>query len=178
MDSPFKQILPHHIDSSIQRNATPSPASKNGSVLRKMLGNWHIARPHAELLDRFHREVLADYPNYHRPCLFPHVETDAKGKRSKTSRQADIRPPYEALKALPEAESYLRLGVTFAELDREAYAKTDLEAARDLQQAREALYAELLAAAREPSRFEFLWEGWGTRANRAPGRHLRLDTRS
>ena len=84
--------------------------SKNGSVLRKMLGNWQIAEAHAELLDRFHHEVLADYLNYHRRCLFAHVETDAKGKRSKTYWQADIRPPYEALKALPEAESYLRPG--------------------------------------------------------------------
>lgn len=164
------------MDRSIQRDATPSPASKNGSVLRKVFGTWHIARP-TPSVDRFHREIRADYLNYHRPCLFGHVETDAKGKRRKASRQADIRPPYEALRAL-EVASYLRPGVTFAELDREAYAKTDLEAARDLQKAREALYAELLAAAREPSRFEFLWEGWGTRANRAPGRHLRLDTRS
>jgi len=131
-----------------RRSKDDSPAeSKNGSVLRKMLGSWQIAGAHAELLDRFHHEVLADYLNYHRPCLFAHVETDAKGKRSKTYRQADIRPPYEALKALPGAESYLCPAVTFAELGREAYAKTDLEAARDLQEAREALYAELRAAA-------------------------------
>ena len=113
--------------------------SKNGSVVRKMFGNWHIAGAYAELLDRFHREVLANYLNYHRPCLFAHVETDAKGKQRKTYRQADIRTPYEALKALPEAESYLRPGVTFAELDRAAYAKTDLEAARELQEARDKL---------------------------------------
>ena len=121
--------------------------SKNGSVVRKMFGHWHIAGAYAELLDRFHREVLANYLNYHRPCLFAHVETDAKGKQRKTYRQADIRTPYEALKALPEAESYLRPGVTFAELDREAYAKTDLEAARELQAARDKLFAELRAAA-------------------------------
>ena len=116
-------------------------------MVRKLFGHWHIAGPCAELLDRFHREVLADYLNYHRPCLFAHVETDAKGKQRKTYRQADIRTPYEALKALPEAERYLRPGVTFAELDREAYAKTDLEAARELQAAREKLFAQLRAAA-------------------------------
>ena len=38
------------------------------------------------------------------------METDAKGKQRKTYRQADIRTPYEALKALPEAERYLRPG--------------------------------------------------------------------
>ena len=72
---------------------------------------------------------------------------DAKGKQRTTYRQADIRTPYEALKALPEAESYLRPGVTFAELDRAAHAQTDLEAARELQEAREKLFAELRAAA-------------------------------
>ena len=44
-------------------------------------------------------------------------ETDAKGNRRRTYRSADIRTSYEALKALPEAESYR---VMFAELDREA----------------------------------------------------------
>ena len=77
--------------------------SKNGSVIRKQFGYGHIPGRHAERLDRFHREVLDPYLNYHRPCLFPRVETDAKGKRRKAYRQADIRMPYERLKALPEA---------------------------------------------------------------------------
>ena len=121
--------------------------SKNGSVIRKQFGYGHIPGRHAERLDRFHREVLGPYLNYHRPCLFPRVETDAKGKQRKAYRQADIRTPYERLKALPEAEGYLRPGVTFAELDREALAQTDHEAARALQEAREALFAELREAA-------------------------------
>ena len=71
------------------------------------------------------------------------VEMDANGKQRKTYGQADIRTPDEALKALTRAASYLRPGVTFAELDREAYAKTELEAARELQEAREKFFAEL-----------------------------------
>ena len=121
--------------------------SKNGSVIRKQFGYEHIPGRHAERLDRFHREVLAPYLNYHRPCLFPHVETDAKGKRRKAYRQADIRTPYERLKALPEAARYLKPGTSFAELDREAHAQTDHAAARALQEAREALFAELREAA-------------------------------
>lgn len=75
------------------------------------------------------------------------METDAKRKRRKMYRPADIRTPYEVLRALPEVASYLRPGVTFAELDREAHANTDLEAARDLQKAREARFVELRSAA-------------------------------
>ena len=52
------------MDRSIQRDATPSPASKNVSVLRKVFGTWHIARP-TPSVDRFHREIRADYLNYH-----------------------------------------------------------------------------------------------------------------
>ena len=115
-------------------------------MLRKVFDTWHIARP-TPSVDRFHREIRADYLNYHWSCLFAHVETDAKGKRRKTYRQADIRTPYEVLRALPEVASYLRLGVTFAGLVREAYAKTDLQAARDLQEAREARFVELRSAA-------------------------------
>ena len=69
-----------------------------------------------------------------------------QGQAAQDVRQADIRTPYEALRALPEVASYLRQGMTFAELDREAYAKTDLHAARDLQEAREARFVELRAA--------------------------------
>ena len=52
------------MDRSIQRDAIPSLASKNGSVLRKGFGIWHIARP-TPTVDRFHREIRADYLNYH-----------------------------------------------------------------------------------------------------------------
>ena len=106
--------------------------SKNGSVIRKQFGYGHIPGHHAEHPDRFHREVLDPYLNYHRPCLFPRVETDAKGKQ---------RTPYERLKALPEAASHLRPGTSFAELDREAHAQTNHATAR------EALFAELREAA-------------------------------
>ena len=121
--------------------------SENDSVIRKLFGYGHIAGPQAERLDRFHREVLARYLNYRRPCLFPRVETDAQGKQRKAYRQADIRTPYEALRALSAAERYLRPGMMLAALDQEAHARTDHEAARELQAAREVLFAELEAAA-------------------------------
>ena len=123
---------------------SPLAESENGSVIRKPFGYGHIAEPQAERLDR---EVLARYLNYRRPCLFPRVETDAKGKQRKAYRQADIWTPYEALRALSATERYLRPGMMLAALDQEAHARTDHEAARELQAAREVLFAELEAAA-------------------------------
>lgn len=117
--------------------------SKNGTVVRKQLGYGYIAGRHAQQLDTFNREVLSPYLNYHRPCYFPSEQVDAKGKVRRRYRQQDLQTPYERLKSLPQAESYLRTGIDFAQLDAEAYAMTDNEAARRLHEARDELFREL-----------------------------------
>ena len=48
--------------------------------------------------------------------------------------------PYEKLKSLPEAVSYLKSGVTFEKLDVIAYQYSDNEAARLLNLARDELF--------------------------------------
>jgi hypothetical protein len=48
--------------------------------------------------------------------------------------------PYEKLKSLPEATQYLKPGVTFEHLDAIAYAISDNEAARRLNEARATLF--------------------------------------
>lgn len=119
--------------------------SKNGSVLRKHLGYGHIPGRHAERLHRFNREVLSPYLNYHRPCWFASEELDAKGRLRRRYRQTDLMTPYEKLKSLPQAARYLREGVDFAQLDAEAHALSDNEAARRLNAAREELFRALRA---------------------------------
>ena len=104
--------------------------SKSGSVIRKQFGYGHIPGRYAGRLDGSYREALDPYLNYHRPCLFPRVETDAKGKQRKVYRQAHIRTPYERFKALPEAASNLRPDVSFLELDREPGVQTPRSGAR------------------------------------------------
>jgi hypothetical protein len=51
--------------------------------------------------------------------------------------------PYEKLKALPEAAQYLKPGITFADLDAIAYAISDNEAARRLNEARATLFRSI-----------------------------------
>ena len=48
--------------------------------------------------------------------------------------------PHDKLKSLPDAERYLKPGVTFKQLDEIAYAISDNQAARLLQQARQELF--------------------------------------
>ena len=48
--------------------------------------------------------------------------------------------PYEKLKSLPKAEAYLKPGTTFEQLDEIAYAISDNEAARQMNEARKQLF--------------------------------------
>ena len=86
--------------------------SKNGSVVRKHLVG-HIPSRHAQRVNDFTQNVLSPYLNFHRPCFFPSETVDAKGRRRKRYRDADIMTPYEKLKSLPEAAVYLTPGTTF-----------------------------------------------------------------
>lgn len=54
---------------------------KNGAVIGKHIGYGYIATQPAESMDRFHRQHLNPYVNFHRPCAVPTVLTQPHGKR-------------------------------------------------------------------------------------------------
>jgi hypothetical protein len=112
--------------------------TKNGAVIRKHIGFGYIDAKHAEAVDRFHREHLNPYVNFHRPCAIPKILTAANGKR----RRIYLRwaTPFEMFRELPGCEKYLRPGVTLAELDRLAQSQSDTEAALAMQSAKRKLF--------------------------------------
>ena len=114
--------------------------SKNGAVVRKLLGYAHIPQRYASLVNRFNQEHLVPYINYHRPCFFPETFTDDQGKQRKRYRYKHMMTPYDKLKSLPKAETFLKKGVTFKHLDAIAFTISDNEAARRLQAARHQLF--------------------------------------
>jgi len=114
--------------------------SKNNSVVRKTFGYVHIPQQHAELMDAFNREYLNPCINLHRPCHFPTIEKDSKGKQKKFYHQQDMMTPYDKFKSLPDAEQYLKPGVTFKDLDDIATKQSDLDAWEQLQKARAKLF--------------------------------------
>jgi transposase InsO family protein len=85
---------------------------KNGAVVGKHIGYGHIAGEHAEALQKFYTAHLNPYLNYHRPCGFATVTLDARGKRQRRYPSGDYATPYEKLKSLPEAATYLKDGVS------------------------------------------------------------------
>ena len=117
--------------------------SKNGSVVRKHLGYAHIPGRFAQQVNHFTQNVLSPYLNFHRPCFFPTEEIDAKGRVRKRYRYADMMTPYDKLKSLPKARQYLKPGVSFEQLDAIAYAMSDNDAARHLNEARAELFRSL-----------------------------------
>jgi transposase InsO family protein len=114
---------------------------KNGSIIRKHMGYAHIAQKHAGPITAFYRLYFNPYLNYHRPCAFPTIMTDAKGKRKKLYNT--YMTPYERLQSLPDAEGYLKDGTTFAQLDAIAQAQSDNECGALVQKEKQKLFATL-----------------------------------
>lgn len=121
---------------------------KNGSVIRKHMGYWHIEQKYAPLINLFYEERFNEYLNFHRPCGFATVTVDAKGRRKK--KYETYQTPYERLKSLVKtkksARKILRAGITFEILDEIAARETDNESARRMQEAKDRLFRKLGAS--------------------------------
>ena len=113
--------------------------SKNGAVVRKHMGYTHIAAPHAAAIHSFYEEHFNPYLNFHRPCGVPEPVVNAKGKEKRVYRW--YATPWEILRQLPGLAGYLKSDVTIVDLEREARAKTDSEAAEQMQAAKQKLFA-------------------------------------
>lgn len=123
-----------------QTNDNALVESKNGSVVRKHLGYAHIPQRWAPVINTFNRNFLNPYINFHRPCFFPVTLTDSQGKERKIYPYDKMMTPYEKLKSLAHAESYLKPGTHFKQLDEIAYGISDDEAARQMNEARQQLF--------------------------------------
>src|SRR3954464_3403462 len=115
---------------------------KNGAVIRKLIGYGHIAGEHAETIGTFYARHLNPYLNLHRPCGFATVSLDERGKRRRQYKTENYRTPLEKLKSLERAEQYLKPGMSFTKLEREALAMSDTEYARKMNAAKLRLLRE------------------------------------
>ncbi len=115
--------------------------AKNGAVIRKHIGHGHIGAPHAVAMNEFHRCHLNPYVNFHRPSAVPTVVTEANGKRRRIYQR--WATPFELLRDMADAASFLRPGLTIQQLDDVAQRQSDTEAAREMQRAKRALFGRL-----------------------------------
>lgn len=117
--------------------------SKNASIVRKQFGYQHIEQRWAPVMNEFNLKYLYPYINYHRPCFFPETTTDEKGKQRKTYLYKNMMTPYEKLKSLPDAKSYLKPDFHFEILDEQAMEMTDNACAELLQKERNKLFNQI-----------------------------------
>ncbi len=125
------------------RNDNALVECNNGAIVRKHLGFMHIPQKYAPEINQFATDFLNPYLNYHRPCFFPQISTNNKGKQVKTYPYRNMMTPYEKLKSLTNAQSYLKTHISFTMLDDIVYQMTDNEAAKQLNEEKTKLFKNI-----------------------------------
>lgn len=115
--------------------------TKNGSVIRKNMGWEHIDQVFCDKINRYYTTFFNPYLNFHRPCGFPTIETDGKGKKRKVYTL--YQTPYEALKTITGAKKFLRPQHSFEKLDTIAYSHSDNEWAEIMREEENKLFEEI-----------------------------------
>lgn len=114
--------------------------TKNGSVIRKNMG-WEYITRNTDLvnsINNYYKNYFNIYLNYHRPCGYPTISVDSKGRKTKMYKTYNV--PYEALKQIPNADKYLKPEITFKNLDQIAYHESDNDFAKQLRQQENKLF--------------------------------------
>jgi hypothetical protein len=111
---------------------------KNGAVIRKHMGRNYIEKKNAKSINKFLRENMDDYLNFHRPCGFATDYADTKGKVKK--KYETYMTPYEKLISLSNFEQYLKPEVTTGALATLSLKQSDNESAQKMQNAKSKLF--------------------------------------
>ncbi len=77
----------------------------------------HIPSRYVESVSTLLSGVLTPYLNDQRPCFFPETRLGEKGRQRRLYRYEHVSTPYERLKSIPDAERFLKPGLSFATLD-------------------------------------------------------------
>lgn len=127
---------------SYHSNDNALAETKNGSVVRKNMGWQHINQEFVNEINHYYKNFFNPYLNYHRPCGYPTIETDDKGKKKKVYLL--YQPPYEALKRIVGGRKFLKHGQTFEKLDTIAYQHSDNEFAAIMREEERKLFQKIL----------------------------------
>ena len=119
--------------------------AKNAAIVRKHIGWGHIAPTHAEPVNQFYTGFLNPYVNYHRPSAQAEVQIDARGRKRRFYKR--WQTPFEKLLSLDRPQQFLRPALSINALKRVAASMSDTEAARRMQQAKNAMFEQLRRSA-------------------------------
>lgn len=115
--------------------------SKNGSVIRKNMGYWHMNHDVADKTNLFYHTYFNPYLNFHRPCGYV-TETVVDHKGRKRNVYGQYTTPYEKLKEVSAAQntSFLKSGQSFEKLDTIAYKMSDNDWAKIVREKQNELF--------------------------------------
>ena len=111
---------------------------KNGSIIRKQMGHWHIPQSEATKIQSFYKETFNTYLNFHRPCGFATETVDEKGKIKK--KYETYLTPFEKFQRLSKPKQFLKKGVTMKSLKEVEQQRSDTEYAKLVQEKKIALF--------------------------------------
>ncbi len=126
---------------SRQTNDNALVESKNGSIIRKHMGYFYINQKYAPDINDFYLSVFNNYLNFHRPCGFATTIVSSKGKQKKIYNK--YLNPYEAFRKVPNAEKYLKPGITFTKLDEISMQYSDNEYATIMDKEKTKLFDKI-----------------------------------
>ena len=111
---------------------------KNGAVIRKHMGYNYIQKKNAKSINKFLRENMDEYVNFHRPSGFATNYEDTKGKIKK--KYETYMTPYEKLISLPSFEQYLKHSISASTLEAVSKKQSDNESAQKMQNSKAKLF--------------------------------------
>ena len=112
--------------------------SKNGSIIRKHMGYWHIPGKWAPRINIFYRDHLVPYVNFYWPSGFPTEKVEPNGRKKISYKQ--YLTPLQKLLSLSDMEQCLKPGITIEWLKEQAAKKTPNQAAGEMQEAKRTLF--------------------------------------
>ena len=134
----LKKLLIEQTKSRSRRtNDNALVETKNGAVIRKHMGRNYIQKKEARSINRFLRDYMDDYLNFHRPCGFSTDYVDSKGKIKK--KYETYLTPHERLISILNFEQYLKPGVSVISLEEISMMQSDNESAQKMQIAKSKL---------------------------------------
>ena len=118
--------------------------SKNGAVIRKIMGYSHIPQKHATAINQFytHRDAQSvfELPS---TLLLRARHHRRQSKIKKTYPHDLIKTPFQRLQSIPDYALCLKAGITPQGLEHQAAAMSDNDAAKQVQQARKLLFQSI-----------------------------------
>jgi len=113
--------------------------SKNGSVVRKHFGYWHIPKFEARKINAFYRDYFNEFVNYHRACSYATTIVEPNGRKKK--KYDEVMTPCQKLLSISKVEIYLKEEVTVESLEKKMSEKSHLEFAEIMAEEKKKLFA-------------------------------------